>query len=260
MTIEVSGDWHQHFFGSEWLDLATQQFPLERTQAQVDFIVERSGLEPGAAILDLCCGHGRHSVELARRGYRVVGLDFSAPSLDLAREAAAGAGVAVEFVQGDMRHVPYQDEFDLVINLFTAFGYFESQAEDQKVLQAVASALKPGGKLILDTINHAWLMRNFEPRGWTSLPDGMLMLEEREFDLRTGRNNVIWTMLYPDGRRHVQSHSLRVYTLFELTAMLAAAGLTLRQVWGGFSGEAYGLDTNRMIALSERAMPSEPAE
>jgi SAM-dependent methyltransferase len=81
MTIEVSGDWYQYFFGTEWLDLATQQFPLERTQAQVEFIVERSGLEPGAAILDLCCGHGRHSVELARRGYRVVGLVSARPRL-----------------------------------------------------------------------------------------------------------------------------------------------------------------------------------
>jgi SAM-dependent methyltransferase len=147
--------------------------------------------------------------------------------------AAASADVAVEFIQGDMRHIPYQDKFGLVINLFTAFGYFESQAEDQKVLQAVANALKPGGKFIIDTINHAWLMRHFEPRGWTSLPDGMLLLEHREYDLCTGRNNVTWTMLYPDGRRHVQSHSLRVYTLVGLTAMLASAGMTLRRCGAG---------------------------
>jgi SAM-dependent methyltransferase len=251
MTIEVSPDWYQNYFGPEWLGLATQQFTPEQTLAQVDFIVKAADLAPDAAILDLCCGHGRHSVELARRGYRVVGLDISAPSLDLARAAAANVGVVAEFIQGDMRTIPYQAEFDLVINIFTAFGYLESQAEDQKVLNAVAKALKPGGRFLLDTINHAWLMHNFQRRGWTPLDDGVILLEDRAFDLRTGRNNVTWTFLYPDGHRHVQSHSLRVYTLVEFEAMLQAAGLALRQVWGSFEGKRYGLDTNRMILLAE---------
>ncbi len=252
MTIQVSPDWYKDYFGAAWLGLATQQFAPERTLAQVDFIVAAADPPPGGAILDLCCGHGRHSLELARRGYRVVGLDLSVPSLNLARKSAADAGLAIEFIQGDMRGISYRVEFDLVINIFTAFGYLESQAEDLKVLEAVARALKPGGRFLLDTINHAWLMRHFERRGWVPLDDGTLLLEEREFDLRAGRNNVVWTFLYPDGRRHTQCHSLRVYTLVEFEAMLTAAGLTLKQVWGSFVGEPYGLETNRMILLAER--------
>jgi SAM-dependent methyltransferase len=253
MTLEVSPDWYRDFFGREWLDLATQQFAPERTQAQVDFILEVAGLAPGAVVLDLCCGHGRHSIELAKRGYHVVGLDISELSLELARATAADAGVAVEFIRGDMRDIPYQAQFDLVINLYTAFGYLESQAEDQKVLQAVAKALKPGGRFFIDTINQAWLMRHFEARGWSELEDGVIMLEDREFDLRTGRNNVTWMMLFPDGRRHDQSHSLRVYTLAEFEAMLMVAGLVLQQAWGSFGGDPYGMDTNRMILLAERS-------
>jgi SAM-dependent methyltransferase len=248
---QVSPDWYKDFFGAEWLGLATQQFTPEQTLAQVDFVVKAAGLLPGTSILDLCCGHGRHSLELARRGYRVVGLDFDAPSLELAREAATKLGVAVEFVQSDMRAIPYRGEFDLVINLFTAFGYLESEAEDQKVLEKVARALKPGGRFLLDTINHAWLLRHFESRGWTPLDDGTILFEERAFDLRNGRNDVTWTFVYPDGRRHAQSHSLRVYTLVEFDKMLAAANLALKQVWGSFEGEPYGLDTNRMILLAE---------
>jgi SAM-dependent methyltransferase len=253
VTLGVSPDWYRDFFGREWLDLATQQFALERTQAQVDFILEVVGLAPAAAVLDLCCGHGRHSVELAKRGYQVAGLDISELSLELARTTAADAGVLIEFIHGDMRDIPYQAQFDLVINLFTAFGYLESQAEDQKVLEAVAKALKPGGRFFIDTINQAWLMRHFEARGWRALEDGALMLEDREFDLRTGRNNVTWMMLFPDGRRHDQSHSLRVYTLVEFEAMLTAAGLVLQQAWGSFEGDPYGMDTNRMILLAERS-------
>jgi SAM-dependent methyltransferase len=247
---QVSPDWYKDFFGAEWLGLARQQFTPEQTLAQVDFITGATGLSPGASILDLCCGHGRHSLELARRGYRVVGLDFDPPSLELAREAAAELDLAVEFIRSDMRAIPYRGEFDLVINLYTAFGYLESEAEDQKVLEQVARALKPGGCFLLDTINQTWLLRHFEPRGWTLLNDGTVLFEERTFDLRGGRNDVTWTFVYPDGRRHVQSHSLRVYTLVEFDAKLTAVGLTLKQVWGSFEGKPYGLDTNRLILLA----------
>lgn len=253
MNIEVASDWYHDFFGQDWLHLATQLFPPERTRAQVDFVLQVAELPPGAAVLDLCCGHGRHSVELARRGYRVTGLDLSMPSLALARAAAAEASVQAEFVQGDMRRIPHRAAFDLVINLFTAFGYLEDEAEDQQVLHSIAQALKPGGRLVLDTINHAWLMRHLEPRGWSQLDDGTILLEEHEFDLERGRNNVTWTFLYPDGRRHVQSHSLRVYTLAELALMLRAARLALRQVWGGFQGQPFTLDSRRMILLAEQS-------
>jgi SAM-dependent methyltransferase len=258
MTIEVSPDWYRNFFGIEWLELATQQFAPEQTQSQLDFILEVTGLAADAAVLDLCCGHGRHSIELAKRGYRVVGLDISEPSLELARATAADAGVQAEFIQGDMRDIPYQAQFDLVINLFTAFGYLESQAEDQKVLGAVAGALKPGGRFFIDTLNHAWLMRHFEGRGWRLLDDGVIMLEDREFDLWTGRNNVTWTMLHPDGRRHDQSHSVRVYTLVEFEAMLKVAGMVLQQAWGSFEGAPMGLETNRMILLAARSDAASP--
>jgi len=218
----------------------------------VDFIVEKSGVLPGSAVLDLCCGHGRHSLELARRGYRVVGLDFHEPSLALARESAAAEGLAIDFIQSDMRHIPYQDEFDLVINLFTAFGYLKDQAENQAVLDAVAVALRPGGRLLLDIINHAWLMRHFERRDWHELEDGSLLFEERQFDLRTGRNNAVWNFLHPDGSRSEFPNSVRVYTLVEFEGMLTAAGLTFRDVWGNFDGDDYGFDTNRMIVLAQK--------
>jgi 2-polyprenyl-3-methyl-5-hydroxy-6-metoxy-1,4-benzoquinol methylase len=248
----VSAEWYQHFFGSAWLDFATQQFSLDYTQSQVDFILDAAGIKAGASILDLACGHGRHSIELARRGYRVVGLDLSEPSLEIARAAADRAGVPVNFIHGDMRRIPYRHEFDLVINLFTAFGYLESEEEDQKVLDSIHRALKPGGCVIIDTINHSWLMRHFEPRGWTALEDGLILLEERTFDLRSGRSNATWTLLYPDGQRHELNHSLRVYTLVEFEANLDAAGLILQHVWGNYERAPYGLDTHRMILLAKR--------
>ncbi len=248
----IDPQWYTTFFGDEWLRSIALHIPAERTAHEVDFAVKVLALEPGARVLDLACGHGRHSLELARRGYRVTGLDLSEPSLAIARETASQAGLDVEFIHGDMREIPFTGEFDAVINLFTAFGYLESEAEDQRVLDSVARALKPGGGFLIDTINALWLFRHFEPHGWQELEDGTLLLEDRRYNPLTGRNEVTWQLIHPDGTRHQQAHSLRLYTLVELAAMLRRAGLRVEATWGDFEGTEYGMDTRRMIVLARK--------
>src|SRR5690606_32541738 len=100
----------------------------EATRREVDSILAMSGRAPGASVLDLCCGVGRHAVEFARRGFDVTGLDISPTFLDVARQKATDAGVRVAWVKGDMREIPFQDRFDLVVNLFGAWGYFATDA------------------------------------------------------------------------------------------------------------------------------------
>src|SRR5688500_20201661 len=107
--MEVDPRWYEHFFGRDWLDVAIDDD--ERTTREVAFLEEQLRLAPGAAILDLACGHGRHAIELARRGYRVTGFDLSEPSLERAGRLADGARVDVEWVRGDMRDLPYQGRF-----------------------------------------------------------------------------------------------------------------------------------------------------
>src|ERR671915_275095 len=118
VSLDVDARWYEDFFGRDWLELVALRISDERTQAQVDFLVEALGVQPGARILDLACGHGRHSLELARRGYRVTGRDLSAPSLDVARDRAGAEGLDVELGQCDMRDIPFEDTFDAVVNLF----------------------------------------------------------------------------------------------------------------------------------------------
>lgn len=225
---------------------------FQHAEAEVGFIVEALSLPPDAAVLDLCCGEGRHTVELARRGYRMSGLDLSAFQLRLARRAAREAGVQVRWHRSDMRDIPWRGEFDAVINMFTAFGYFESDEEDAKVLTAAAGALKPGGRLLLDTINREWLMRHWEPHGWRESDDGMLALEDRSFDSLRGRNSTRILSIRPDGKRQEHRIELRLYTLKELADLLAGSGLGVRGAWGGFDGQEYGMDSRRMIVLAEK--------
>lgn len=244
--------WYRQFFGEQYLEAVGRHVEEGRTIEEVDFIEKALGLEPKARILDLCCGHGRHSIELADRGYSVVGLDFDEPSLEMAREAAESRRVEVDFVRRDMRDIPFTEEFDASINLFTAFGYLESEEEDLKVLRAVAEALKPGGKFLLDVINREWLMRNYRPRGWVENPGGGRLLEEREFDPFTSRNNVRWIYIKPDGSKWEIHHSLRVYTLTELAKMMKEVSLSVEAVYGGFDREPYTLDSRRLIVLASK--------
>ncbi|MGH3076358.1 MAG: SAM-dependent methyltransferase, partial [Gaiellales bacterium] len=174
-------DWFEGFFDDDYLRFAVDRYPAEATAAEVDFLVSALDLKPGTRVLDLACGHGRHSVELARRGCAVTGVDLSEPSLALAAARAAEAGVDVRLERVDMRRIEFDAEFDAVINMFTAFGYFE-EAENRLVLERVAAALVQGGTFLMEVVNPVAVFSRFEARGWHELSDGTIMLEERVYD------------------------------------------------------------------------------
>ena len=112
----------------------------EAARMQVDFVVDKLNLQPGARVLDLCCGQGRHLLELTRRGFSVLGYDLSAYMLDRCRELAEKEGMRPELVRGDMRKLDFDSEFNAVINMRSSFGYLENEDEDKKVLDGVCRA------------------------------------------------------------------------------------------------------------------------
>jgi SAM-dependent methyltransferase len=249
--------WYDDFFERDYFDTwlggpVHEVLTPERTEAEVDFIERALGLAPGARILDLCCGHGRHALLLAGRGYCLTGVDFSDRALRLARRRASRAGLAVRWLKRDMRRIAFREEFDAVINIFTAFGYFESDAENEDVLRRVAAGLVPGGRFLIDHINREYLVRFYEPHRWRQASDGTLVLEDVNVDLLAGRSRSEWTAVAPDGSRRQGRVDVRAYILTELVGMLERAGLRLRQAWGGFDGQDYTLYSRRMIVLAEK--------
>lgn len=246
--------WYESSFGDEWLQIAPARDPDgEETRAQVDFVLQRLELEPGARILDVACGHGRHALELARRGYRVTGTDLSEPSLELARESAREAGVEVDYTQANMLELPWRDEFDGALNLFSSFAYFPEEAEDEQAARSIAATLKPGGRFVLDVFNPIVLVSDrFDQRGWEELPDGRFVLEERAYDAVAGRSSSTFRVVRPDGTQGEFSISLRAYTHPELAALLRRAGFEPVSVHGGWEGEAFTRDTWRMILTARR--------
>lgn len=249
--------WYDGFFEKDYFETwlggrVDRVLTPERTEAEVDFIERALGLAPGSRILDLCCGHGRHALLLAKRGYAMTGVDLSDRALRLARRRAGRAGLPVRWLKRDMRRIAFREEFDAVINVFTSFGYFESDAENEDVLRRVAAALRPGGLFLIDCINWEHLARSHEPHRWRQASDGTVVLEDASLDLLAGRNGSEWTAIAPDGSRRHGRVDLRVYTLRELAGILERAGLRFRQAWGGFDGQDYSLDSPRMIVLAQK--------
>jgi SAM-dependent methyltransferase len=233
--------------------------PAAHIRAQIDGVERFLLLEPRSRVLDLGCGAGRQTIELARRGHRVLGMDESEKSLSEARQAARAERLNIHFMKNDPRQIPYRGELDAVLCLSSSFGRLAAERDDQRALESVLKGLKPGAKLLMDQLNKEWLMRHFEPNTWEQGgAKGEVVLEQVSFNFETGRLDNHRTVVAKDGSRTPVQGTLRVYTLTELKAVLARAGFRYLRSWGGFDGSAYGMDSQRMIVLAERPVDSRP--
>lgn len=245
--------WRSH------LEIDLVQRPAALVRSQVDGIERFLTLEPRARVLDLGCGRGAQTIELARRGYRVLGMDADERPLAHGRAAAREEKVYVHFTKNDPRQIPYRGEFDAVLCLCSSFGRLASERDDQRALESVLKSLKPGARLLMDQLNKEWLMRHFEPNAWTQGEGkGEVLLEEVSFNFETGRLDSLRTIVGKDGSRTPVRTSMRVYTLTELKDLLVRAGLRYAGCFGGFDGSAYGMDSPRMIVMAERPQQDKP--
>jgi SAM-dependent methyltransferase len=238
---------------------------------QVDGVLALAGVPAGASILDLPCGVGRHSLEFARRGYRVVAADRTQSYLDKARQCAAAEGLSdrIEFVRADMREFARPGDaprFDLAVNLFTSFGYFDDPADDRRVAAGFLAALRPGGKLILELVGKEIVARIFRPRDWRDGPDNTIVLESREVARDFSWIENRWTILTPrsdakpgaDGRpvafdRREIRFGHRLYSAAELSCLLGAVGFVNIKVYGTLTGAPYDQNAQRLVVVGEKS-------
>ena len=222
----------------------------ESTAPQINQITALLGLKPPLMILDLCCGLGRHSMELARRGFAVTGVDRTAIYLEKAKKQAAAEKLQIEFIQEDMRKFCRPDTFEIVLNFYTSFGYFENPAEDRRVIVNMEKSLKKGGRLVMDMAGKEILARIFRERDWHE-EDGVIWLEERKVSKDWTWIDNRWILLRGDKRDEFRvSH--RLYSAAELAALLKDCGFRSVDIYGNLAGAPYDHTAERLVVVAHK--------
>jgi len=237
------------FFSDFYLRAFADDERQEEAEAQALAAARLAGCPDGGDLLDVPCGFGRHSVPLARAGYRVVGVDRSEALLAEARRRARGERWP-KLVRADYRELPFADaSFDAAVNLFSSLGYL-GDAEDTKVLTEIRRVLRPGARLVIEIMHRDLLVLRFQESDWRLLGEGRLLLEQRTFDAAAGVAQVTQTLIDRAGRDS-RSYSVRVYSATELLAMLAAAGFADARCHGDLDGAPFTTGS-RLVIVARR--------
>ncbi|MFH8989307.1 class I SAM-dependent methyltransferase [Streptomyces sp. NPDC017940] len=225
----------------------------EQRHVQAEELLDTSPLlsiPPGARVLDLCCGPGVFTVPLARRGYDVTGVDLSPAMLDRARKRAADAGTRVTYVRADAREYEAPGAFDVVLNMFTSFGYFEDPADNARVLRTMHSCLAPGGTLVLDLAGKELLARRVTPPKVVRRGEDLVVQTDTVLD-DWARMRSDWVLVR--GEQVTRADLVWfVYSAVELRHMVEEAGFGRVEVFGGFDGRPYDENAERLVLRATR--------
>jgi ubiquinone/menaquinone biosynthesis C-methylase UbiE len=221
----------------------------EVSDADADSLWRLLELQPGSRVLDLACGHGRIASRLAQRGARVTGLDATPLFLDLARGRAAADGLSIEYVEGDMRRLPWGDEsFDRVINWFTSFGYFDDE-DNRLVLREARRMLRPGGQLLIESNNLTELLPRWLPSVVVER-DGNLSIDRPTFDPISGRS-IAERLIVRDGQTRRFTFSVRMFVAAELRDWMLQAGFAA-VTFCDHAGARLTAQSRRMVSIARR--------
>lgn len=241
----ISKDWYERAFDSLY-PIVYAHRTVEAAREEAEFSIEQTRLTESDRVLDLCCGNGRHMAHLVEISSCVVGLDYSSHLLGIAKHQL---GSRAHFVRGDMRSLPFQAEFDVVMNFFTSMGYFVSESENQMVVCAIADALKPGGRFFIDYMNPDWTRANLQPE--TLRSEGAYEIRERRW-IENERINKT-TSVVVDGETVGESgESVKLYSESEFTDLLNTCGLAVETYFGDYTGVETGTVHPRMIAVGRK--------
>ena len=246
--------WREPDFSRHFLRTATRS--RRHTQREIAFLEGNALLTPGCRILDLACGGGRHSIAMAQRGAVVTGIDLGPTAIAAARRRANRAGVGVDWVQGDLRQLPFQGQFQVVTFIFGCFTEMPRR-EAEAVLEGISNSLCTGGRLVLDVYAPAFFADLDGEQEWWAGADFIagrfpqLVLSEYFYYPRNrtyARRDYICEAV--TGAVHAFGLSGQAYGLNELRDMLAAVGLTLTAVFGDWNGTPAQRDSRLYVLLA----------
>jgi SAM-dependent methyltransferase len=243
--------WHEdERFWELSAPLMFSQPRLEVAREECDHLLALVSLQPGARILDLGCGVGRHSVELAGQGFVVTGVDRVPAFLERGKELAREAGVNVEFIQADMREFTRPGAFELALSLSNSFGQFRDPKEEKRTLENIFLSLARGGSLVLEITGKEVMKCLFRPED--SYGDANTRcLEERRV---LGDWEFVETRLEITRGSETAGfvYSYRLYSAREISALLESVGFSEVKVFGSLEGSLYDKDASRLVLVAKK--------
>lgn len=229
---------------------------VEDTKKQVDFLVSELELQGNERILDLACGYGRHSLEFARRGYHVTGVDITPEYIEYAAEQAEKENLKANFWCMDIREVKFEEEFDVVLNMADgAIGYLENDMENAKIFAVAAKALKKGGKHFMDIMNGSYAETHFPCKLWDA-GEKCLTLSAFEWD-KESKTLIYGQADYPYGKalrkpEIEEGNPIRLYTSDEITEIFSGLGMSICKSYADFSGKPLSDQEIQLMVYSVR--------
>jgi len=254
MFIDVA-----HLFGAE-LEARVEQAKEEVSGLVTIFSAFH--VPTDSLVLDLACGIGRHSVALAERGFKVVGVDISTAYIARAKAMAKERSVShsCDFRVGDMRQIgkvlnDYEERFSAMLNLYTSMGYYDEET-DKQILKQLRKLAAPRGILVIDAAPRDWFIRHFQQTTFRDLGDDLILIEESKLNLENSRIENVWRFYRQDGRdlKHLDTIETdhRIYSLHELKKQVEESGWTYQTCYGGFNLEPFITDSRRMVLIAQK--------
>ncbi|MEO0341546.1 MAG: class I SAM-dependent methyltransferase [Bacteroidota bacterium] len=230
------------YFYEDFIDTA-------RTTKECKLIIEECELEPNAKILDLACGHGRHSIRFAENGFAVTGIDLNTDFIELAKKNAKEQNLDVEFTVDNIVNINYSQQFDGIILLYNSFGFLDKQ-DGETLIKNISKALKPNGKIFLDIRNRDRAIKDLSD--CHVMEKGKdLMIDRLSYDPKKGTttNNRIYVK---DGVRYDTPFTMQLYNYSELQQLLAKYDLRIKKVYGHWDKHPFDAGSKRIIAVIEK--------
>jgi ubiquinone/menaquinone biosynthesis C-methylase UbiE len=223
---------------------------LKNAKEEVDMLLGLLNIEMNGKILDMCCGTGRHSIELAKKGYEVTGVDFTNYYIETGKTKSEENGLEIEFIVDDMREFVREDYFHGAINCFTSFGFFENIDEDLQSLKNIHNSLKPGGKLLMEMMGKEILPTIYQDKRWYE-EENVLYLEDTQIIDNWKFIDMNWIIIN-NNKRYDYSIKMRLYSAAELENILKMAGFKNIDFFGNFYGDEYDTEAERLIVVAQK--------
>lgn len=250
----MASDWYKKIWT---LDIQNHSW-VEDTIRQVDFLIDKLKLTGNKRILDLACGFGRHSLEFARRGYDVTGVDITPEYVDYATKQAQAENLNARFICSDIRQVSFDNEFDVVLNMADgAIGYLENEEENLKIFRVISKALKTGGTHFMDIMNGSYAETHFPCKLWDE-GEKSLTLSNFEWDKQT-KTLIYGQISYLYGQplykpEITEGNTIRLYSLDEIKSIFNDLGMSVYDSYADFSGTLSSDNGIQLMVFSKKQM------